>query len=211
MALLSIIYIVRRFWFLRGWQLIGALAAPAPRYLLHGLLVIAAAAVLVSILDPMLGHFIPRQGVGHWVVATSRVWLLASLFGYLVVSSVGVMEFISKPALYAFPPAQRQGIDESRRTFFHYAAITLGSLKVIQERIGHAFTGSFTLDVYGGKPEWKANLEAARLLGVALEDAVNATAQLAESENFGSLTTVGGVGPNPESKTAPQNGEGTIV
>ena len=26
-------------------------------------------------------------------------------------------------------------------------------LKVIQERAGHALTGSFTLDVYGGKPE----------------------------------------------------------
>ena len=31
-------------------------------------------------------------------------------------------------------------------------------LKVIQERIGHALTGSFTLDVYGGKPEWAGNV-----------------------------------------------------
>ena len=27
-------------------------------------------------------------------------------------------------------------------------------LKTIQERLGHALTGSFTLDVYGGQPEW---------------------------------------------------------
>jgi hypothetical protein len=45
-------------------------------------------------------------------------------------------------------------------------------LKTIQERIGHAFTGSFTLDVYGGKPEWDRNLEAARLAGAEIEKAV---------------------------------------
>ena len=27
------------------------------------------------------------------------------------------------------------------------------ALKTIQERFGHALTGSFTLDVYGGKPD----------------------------------------------------------
>jgi hypothetical protein len=45
-------------------------------------------------------------------------------------------------------------------------------LKTIQERIGHAVTGSFTLDVYRGQPEWEWNREAARSLGVELERAV---------------------------------------
>jgi integrase len=45
-------------------------------------------------------------------------------------------------------------------------------LKTIQGRIGHALTGSFTLDVYGGKPEWSRNLEAARLAGAEIEKAV---------------------------------------
>jgi integrase len=34
-------------------------------------------------------------------------------------------------------------------------------LKTIQERLGQALTRSFTLDVYGGQPEWERNLEAA--------------------------------------------------
>jgi hypothetical protein len=42
-------------------------------------------------------------------------------------------------------------------------------LKTIQERVGHALTGSFTLDVYGGQPEWERNLDAARLLGAEIE------------------------------------------
>jgi integrase len=42
-------------------------------------------------------------------------------------------------------------------------------LKTIQERAGHALTGVFTLDVYGGSPEWERNLEAGRLAGSEIE------------------------------------------
>jgi integrase len=64
-------------------------------------------------------------------------------------------------------------------------------LKVIQERIGHAFTGSFTLDVYGGRPEWNGNVDAARKLGTAIEQAVRETEQQnAQAEPFVSLTAV---------------------
>jgi hypothetical protein len=55
-------------------------------------------------------------------------------------------------------------------------------LKTIQERIGHSLTGSFTLDVYGGQPEWERNVEAARLLGAELEKAVNEAATKLENE-----------------------------
>jgi hypothetical protein len=56
-------------------------------------------------------------------------------------------------------------------------------LKTIQERLGHALTGSFTLDVYGGKPEWARNLEAALRVGAEIERAV--TAQEQESKAAG--------------------------
>jgi len=43
----------------------------------------------------------------------------------------------------------------------------------VQQKMNrHALTGSFTLDVYGGKPEWDRNLEAARLAGAEIEKAV---------------------------------------
>jgi len=60
-------------------------------------------------------------------------------------------------------------------------------LKVIQERAGHALTGSFTLDVYGGKPEWVGNVEAARKAGLAIEQSV---AKAQESEPFVGLTGI---------------------
>jgi integrase len=45
-------------------------------------------------------------------------------------------------------------------------------LKTIQERIGHAFTVSFTLDVYGGQPQWDKNLDAAQTAGAAIAGAM---------------------------------------
>jgi len=137
-VLLLVLYIVQRFWFLRAWRLVGAVTEPGWRHLLNGLLVAAAAVVLATILDPMLGRFIPRQGLGNWVVATSRVWLIASFLGFLVVISVGALELLSKPTMYAFPPAQREGIDQSRRTFFRYAAYALGSVPFLATTYGFA-------------------------------------------------------------------------
>jgi integrase len=67
-------------------------------------------------------------------------------------------------------------------------------LKTIQERIGHALTGSFTLDVYGGQPEWGRNLEAAQQVGGEIERAVNeAIAKPQKEVNAGlvvSLSTI---------------------
>jgi hypothetical protein len=45
-------------------------------------------------------------------------------------------------------------------------------LKTIQERIGHALTGSFTLDLYGHTLDWRENEEAAQKLGDAIANAV---------------------------------------
>ena len=135
-VLLPVLYIVQRFWFVRAWRLVGAVTEPGWTHLLHGLLIAAAAVVLASILDPMLGRFIPRQGLGNWVVATSRVWLLASFLGYLVVASVGVLELLSKPTLYAIPLAQRESVDQSRRAFFRYAAYSLGSIPFVAATYG---------------------------------------------------------------------------
>jgi integrase len=68
--------------------------------------------------------------------------------------------------------------------FRHFNVSLLDSLRVplktIQERLGHALTGSFTLDVYGGQPDWERNVDAARLAGAAIADVVQGVKQGAE-------------------------------
>lgn len=69
-------------------------------------------------------------------------------------------------------------------------------LKTIQERIGHALTGSFTLDVYGGQPERERNLEAAQILGGVLEKAVNEA--VAKRQNVAEVDVIDGLSPYKE-------------
>jgi len=63
-------------------------------------------------------------------------------------------------------------------------------LKTIQERLGHALTGSFTLDVYGGRPDWERNLEAGRMAGAEIEKAITKYEAERDSENSVSLTAI---------------------
>jgi hypothetical protein len=71
--------------------------------------------------------------------------------------------------------------------FRHFNVAMLDALRVplktIQERIGHALTGSFTLDVYGGQPEWGRNLEAAQQVGAEIERAVRQAIAELKKEN----------------------------
>ena len=60
---------------------------------------------------------------------------------------------------------------------FHHFNVSLMDalrvpLKTIHELIGHALTGSFTMDVYGHALDWKANEDAAKGLGEELARAV---------------------------------------
>lgn len=78
--------------------------------------------------------------------------------------------------------------DAGYHAFRHFNVSLMDSLRVplktIQERIGHALTGSFTLDVYGHTLDWGANEEAAGGLGSEIAKAV----AKAESDNSGPLT-----------------------
>jgi integrase len=69
--------------------------------------------------------------------------------------------------------------------FRHFNASLLSSLgvplKVIQERLGHASTGSLTLDIYT-HTEWQENVEAAKRAGERIEKAVDSVSLTAIQE-----------------------------
>jgi hypothetical protein len=56
-------------------------------------------------------------------------------------------------------------------------------LKTIQERLGHALSGSLRLDVYT-HAEWPENVEAAKLAGEQIEKAVNSVSLTANLQDF---------------------------
>jgi hypothetical protein len=53
-------YAVQRFWFLRAWAWIGSFSNANWRFGLHAGLIALAAALLATLLDPLLGHGVSR-------------------------------------------------------------------------------------------------------------------------------------------------------
>lgn len=65
---------------------------------------------------------------------------------------------------------------------------------MIQERIGHALTGSFMLDVPGSVLDWSGNVDAANKVAAAIAEAVGESRaeqeQNVEQTPFVSLTAI---------------------
>lgn len=133
------VYAVQRFWFMRAWTWIGSFSNANWRFGLHAGLIALAAALLATLLDPLLGHGISRLTFGKTLSTFSRLWLVASFFGFLAVESVGVIEWVTNAVATRFPSgAVAGGFSSSRRTFFQYAAVLAGSFPFIAATYGFA-------------------------------------------------------------------------
>jgi HK97 family phage major capsid protein len=123
---------------------------------------------------------------------------------FLVNEDTGLLMINGKPLyVYAAMPAYNAASSPVVR---HFNVSVMDSLRVplktIQERIGHALTGSFTLDVYGHTLDWKANEEAATSLGVVIAKAVT---ENGSNQNSGPLTAHNEEGFQTRSLEALQN------
>ena len=131
-------YAVQRFWFVRAWTWIGSLSNANWRFGLHAGLIALVAALLATLLDPLLGHGISRLSFGKALSTFSRLWLVASFFGFLAVESVGVIEWLTNAAARLRSGAAAGGFSPSRRTFFQYAAVLAGSVPFLAATYGFA-------------------------------------------------------------------------
>jgi uncharacterized protein len=136
------VYAVQRFWFLRAWAWIGSFSSGNWRLGLHAGLVALAAALLATLLDPLLGHGISRLGfdLGKSFTTFARLWLVASFFGLLAIGSVGAIEWVTNLAARLLPhsAAAAGGFSPSRRTFFQYAAVVAGGFPFLAATYGFA-------------------------------------------------------------------------
>jgi len=137
------IYAVQRFWFVRAWTWIGSFSNAQWRFGLHAGLIALAAALLATLLDPLLGHGTSRLGFGGFnfgrsLTTFARLWLVASFFGFLAVESVGAIEWVTNVAARLRPGAVAGGFSPSRRTFFQYAAVLAGGFPFLAATYGFA-------------------------------------------------------------------------
>jgi predicted MPP superfamily phosphohydrolase len=144
------VYAVQRFWFMRAWAWIAAFSNSSWRFGLHAGLITLSAVLLVTLLDPLLGHGISRVSVsgsslgsfnlGKSLTTFARLWLVASFFGFLAIGSVGAIELVANFAARLLPRsgAIAGGFSPSRRTFFQYAAVLAGGFPFLAATYGFA-------------------------------------------------------------------------
>ena len=128
---------------MRAWTWIGSFSNANWRFGLHAVLIPLAAALLATLLDPLLGHGISRLSFGglnfgKTLSTVGRLWLVASFFGFLAVESVGAIEWVTNVAAQLRPGAVAGGFSPSRRTFFQYAAVLAGGFPFLAATYGFA-------------------------------------------------------------------------
>ena len=128
---------------MRAWTSIETLASSPWRYGLEIALIAAALTLFAALLDPLLGHIVSRVGFGKSVITVSRLWLMASLFAFVAVKSVGGVEWITNAVAQlrsqaAASNVERSNFDASRRALFRYATYLAGSLPFVAATYGFA-------------------------------------------------------------------------
>jgi hypothetical protein len=126
LVFLSSMFVAQRFWFVRAWRLIGAVARPEWRYLLQSLWIAAIVLLLTTVLAPIFSHWSPRWNLAAWLISISRLWLVASFLAFLAVTSVALIERLSRSVMFAIPSGA--SFDPARRAFFGYIAYIAGGI-----------------------------------------------------------------------------------
>jgi uncharacterized protein len=135
LGILLLLYLTQRFWFMGAWHWIGGIAQPGLRSALQVAWVAALTVFVLAFFDPLLGHVVTKFG-GKWLVAAARVWLFASLFGFVAVQLVHGVGWVSGLVGSVVSSAPR--LDPSRRNFFRYAAYLAGGLPFLAAAYGFA-------------------------------------------------------------------------
>jgi len=149
-AILFLLYLSQRFWFVRAWRLISRIGRPGLRWALRGIWAAAALLILSSIVD---GALMPRAGSVRIFVHGSSVkvlvglWLSAGLFAVMAVKLVHfagwvwlrLRRHLPKPAPHPAMELAWAGVpNPSRRYFFQTATYVAGAVPFVGALYGFA-------------------------------------------------------------------------
>ena len=133
---------------MRAWSWLDSFSNANWRFGLHAGLIALAAALVATLLDPLLGNGISRLSLGGFnfdslnlgktLVTFGRLWLVASVFAFVAVKSVGAIEWITNGLARLRPGAVAGEFNPSRRTFFQYAAVLAGGFPFLAATYGFA-------------------------------------------------------------------------
>jgi uncharacterized protein len=136
LGFIALLYWTQHFWFVGAWQWIVSLSRPTLRSALQILWYVALLLMVAGFLDPLLGHAVSKIAGGKWITAAARIWLLASLFGFIAVKMVGLVGWMT--GIGAELISKQTSFDPARRNLFRYAAYLAGALPFVAATYGFA-------------------------------------------------------------------------
>ena len=132
-----LIYLTQRFWLLGAWHWIATVPGEALRTVLQVGWFAGLILLLFGFFDPMLCHPVSRILGGKWLIAATRIWLIASFFGFFAVKLVLLLGWSTSSIANLFSPGHSL-IDPSRRYFLRAAAYLAGALPFAAATYGFA-------------------------------------------------------------------------
>lgn len=133
-----LLYLSQRFWFLSLWKVTQPFR-PVWRRLLRGVAVGALVFLILSFLDRIFGRgWLGRNAVSSVIFAITQLWLISSLFAYLLFKVVrgiehtffGVKDVVSRQR----PEPPR---DHERRAFFRHTARLAAAVPLVAAVYGY--------------------------------------------------------------------------
>jgi len=139
LAILGLIFLAQRYWVRAGFRAIRHIKSPRWNRALRILLTTLAVWLLVTVIDRLFLHFIPRRGPGMWMLTAAQLWLIPSTFGYLLIKLVHAVEWLWNVLVRPRSQTPAEDLAEPpRRTFFRYAAGLLGAVPLVAAVYGFA-------------------------------------------------------------------------
>ena len=146
----SLAFLAQRYWFARAWRFAGRIHDPAWRKGMRGaVLALLTVVALVAITD-VVANLRGRISRGSWWSAVFGLWLSSSIFSYLLIKLIAGADWLWRRLRSAFstrqvsaaPPApsvgaaRAEGVDHSRRHFFHAAGFLAGAIPFVSFAYG---------------------------------------------------------------------------
>jgi uncharacterized protein len=140
---LSLAFLSQRYWFARAWRFAGRIHDSAWRKGMRSSLLILLVAVALAALTDVVESLRGTISRGSWWSAFFGLWLSSSIFSYLLIKMIAGADwiwrrlrsaFVVQPQVSAAPPAlagavaRTEGVDHSRRRFFHAAGFLAGAI-----------------------------------------------------------------------------------
>jgi uncharacterized protein len=133
---LSIIYLIQRFWFIRAWRLIEGVSRSTSRTLLRSLLFVSVSAVLIIVLDSALGHFVPRGSVVDHLIVATKLWLSLSVLAVISTKVASAFGWLLVRISAAETPRNHGRLDSSRRAFVRSVTVAAGGFPFVAGACG---------------------------------------------------------------------------